>query len=94
MPRRKTNYNSISSEESKSKREDDQIVLMKVQEMDNPVRVRSGAGTNFPQIAGRYLGKGVHDIVGISSGEGSDSGWGKLSEIDGWVALDYVKIVE
>lgn len=91
MPRRKTNYNSISEE---SKRENEPIVLMKVREKDSPVRVRSGPGTNFPQIAGKYLGKGIHDIVKVSSGKGSVSGWGKLSKGDGWVALEYVQIME
>lgn len=91
MPRRKTNYNAVSQE---TKREDEPIVLMKVREVDNPVRVRSGPGTNFPQIAGRYLGKGMHDIVEVVPGEGSSLGWGKLSEVDGWVALDYVDFVE
>lgn len=73
---------SKGSKENKKKEE--VTVLMVVKEAANPVRVRSGAGINFPQILGRYLGPGEHEVVDISAGDGSKTGW---------IALDYVTII-
>lgn len=81
----RTNYNRARSSSP--------TVLMKVRELSAPVRIRAGAGTDFAHT-GKYLGKGIFDIVEIANGEGSLGGWGKLSNGDGWVALDFVEIVD
>lgn len=65
-------------------------VRMRVKEADLPVRVRTGPGTDFQWISGEYLGEGVHDVAEVSEGSGSKSGWGKLADGRGWVALDFV----
>lgn len=64
-------------------------VRMRVKEADLPVRVRTGPGTDYPWVAGEYLGIGVHEIVELFEGTGSKSGWGKLGDGRGWVALDF-----
>lgn len=64
-------------------------VRMRVKEADLPVRVRTGPGTDYQWVSGEYLGEGVHEIVELSEGAGSKSGWGKLSDGRGWVALDF-----
>lgn len=65
-------------------------VRMRVKENGQPVRVRSGPGTDYPQVSGEYLGDGEYDIVEVLEGVGSRSGWGKLADNRGWVALDFV----
>ena len=37
--------------------------------------------------------QGVFTITAVQSGQGSDSGWGKLKSGAGWIALDYAKRV-
>lgn len=66
-------------------------VRMRVKEADLPVRVRTGPGIDCPWVSGEYLGEGVHEIVELSEGAGSKSGWGKLADGRGWVALDFTK---
>ena len=56
------------------------------------LNVRSGPGTNYA-AAGRFTGAGVFTITAVQSGQGSDSGWGKLKSGAGWIALDYAKRV-
>ena len=52
------------------------------------LRIRSGAGTNYPKT-GAYTGKGVFTIIEEKAGTGSTKGWGKLKSGAGWVSLDY-----
>lgn len=56
------------------------------------LRIRAGAGTDFPKT-GKYTGIGVFTIVEVKAGEGSAAGWGLLKSYtenrDGWVSLDY-----
>lgn len=68
-------------------------VKMRVKEREGHVRVRSGPGIDHSQVSGEYLGEGIHEITEISEGTGSKSGWGKLSDGRGWVALDFVERV-
>lgn len=94
MPRSRTNYNARSEEKQDVVEEAIPSVLMKVREMKSPVRVRTGPGTSYSPLPGEYLGKGLHNIVEVSPGPGSTAGWGKLSDRDGWVALDFVDVVK
>lgn len=68
-------------------------VRMRVKEKGQSVRVRSGPGIDHSQVSGEYLGDGEYDIVEVSEGTGSRSGWGKLADNRGWVALDFVQRV-
>ena len=52
------------------------------------LNIRTGPGTNNAKT-GRFTGKGVFTIVAVQSGQGSDSGWGKLKSSAGWISLDY-----
>lgn len=52
------------------------------------LNIRVGAGTNYSKT-GKYTGKGVFTIVKTATGQGSDSGWGKLKSGAGWISLDY-----
>ena len=54
----------------------------------NDLRIRKGAGTNYP-ATGAYTGKGTFTIVEEKAGAGSKKGWGKLKSGAGWVSLDY-----
>lgn len=84
MAKGRTNYAKPVEEKPGPK------VRMRVKESDLPVRVRTGPGTDYPWVSGVYLGEGVHDIVELSEGTGSKSGWGKLADGRGWIALDFV----
>ena len=52
------------------------------------LRIRSGAGTNYTPT-GKYTGSNVQIITEVRAGEGSNSGWGKLQNGAGWIALDH-----
>ena len=52
------------------------------------LNIRTGPGTNNAKT-GRFTGKGVFTIVAVQTGQGSDSGWGKLKSGAGWISLDY-----
>ena len=54
------------------------------------LNIRKGPGTNYNRT-GYYTGIGVFTIVAVQSGQGSDSGWGKLKSGAGWISLDYCK---
>ena len=56
------------------------------------LNIRSGPGTNYA-ATGRFTGAGVFTTTAVQSGQGSDSGWGKLKSGAGWIALDYAKRV-
>jgi uncharacterized protein YraI len=53
------------------------------------LNIRKGPGTDYAKT-GRYTGKGVFTIMEVHSGQGSDSGWGRLKSGAGWISLDYV----
>jgi uncharacterized protein YraI len=52
------------------------------------LNIRKGPGTDYAKM-GRYTGKGVFTIMEVKSGQGSDSGWGRLKSGAGWISLDY-----
>lgn len=52
------------------------------------LNIRKGPGTDYAKT-GRYTGKGVFTIMEVCSGQGSDSGWGRLKSGAGWISLDY-----
>ena len=52
------------------------------------LNIRKGPGTNYSRT-GQYTGKGVFTIMEVKSGQGSDSGWGRLKSGAGWISLDY-----
>ena len=52
------------------------------------LNIRTGPGTDHAKV-GRYTGVGVYTIVEVSSGKGSDAGWGRLLSGAGWISLDY-----
>ena len=54
----------------------------------NDLNIRKGPGTNYNRT-GQYTGKGVFTIMEVKSGQGSDSGWGRLKSGAGWISLDY-----
>lgn len=53
------------------------------------LRIRKGAGTNFP-VAGSVKKGEVYTIVAESAGQGAGK-WGKLKSGAGWVSLDYMQ---
>lgn len=54
------------------------------------LNIRKGAGTDYART-GKFTGKGVFTIVEVKSGQGSNSGWGRLKSGAGWISLDYAK---
>ena len=52
------------------------------------LNIRKGPGTDYAKT-GRYTNKGVFTIMEVQSGQGSDSGWGRLKSGAGWISLDY-----
>ena len=68
--------------------EESSDVPFKVRVSVDDLNIRTGAGINYSKT-GQYTGKGVFTIVETASGQGSDSGWGKLKSGAGWVSLDY-----
>lgn len=52
------------------------------------LRIRAGAGTNYPSRG--YIRPGVYTIVDEADGQGAKH-WGKLKSGAGWIALDYVQ---
>ena len=55
------------------------------------LRIRSDAGTNYPQV-GLITDKGTYTIVEEKSGKGANK-WGKLKSGAGWISLDWTKKV-
>lgn len=56
------------------------------------LNIRKGPGTNYGKT-GKYTGAGTFTIVEVKSGDGSDSGWGRLKSGAGWISLDFAKRV-
>lgn len=54
------------------------------------LNIRKGPGVNFNKT-GVFTGAGVFTIVEIRTGEGSESGWGRLKSGAGWISLDHTK---
>ncbi len=50
--------------------------------------IRKGAGTDTAKT-GKYTGVGSFTIVEVTSGVGSEKGWGRLKSGAGWISLDY-----
>ena len=62
--------------------------LVKVSIRD--LNIRKGPDTNYSRT-GSYTGIGIFTIVDVQSGQGSNSGWGKLKSGAGWISLDYTQ---
>ena len=56
------------------------------------LNIRKGPGFNF-DTTGHFTGIGVFVIAEVCDGEGSDSGWGRLSSGEGWISLDHTERV-
>ena len=56
------------------------------------LNIRKGPGFNF-DTTGHFTGIGVFMIAEVCDGEGSDSGWGRLSSGEGWISLDHTERV-
>ena len=56
------------------------------------LNIRKGPGFNY-DATGRFTGIGVFMIAEVCDGEGSDSGWGRLSSGEGWISLDHTERV-
>lgn len=54
----------------------------------NNLNIRKGPGTNYAKT-GEFTGKGIFTITQVSSGKGSNKGWGKLKSGVGWISLDF-----
>ena len=89
-------YDAVGSEtpaalaEPEKPQEHEVPFLVKVSIKD--LNIRKGPGTNYNRT-GYYTGIGVFTIVAVQSGQGSDSGWGKLKSGAGWISLDYCKML-
>ncbi len=54
------------------------------------LNIRSGPGTNYARVG--VIAPGDYTIIQTSTGTGAVMGWGKLSNGQGWVSLDYCTI--
>lgn len=58
------------------------------------LRIRKGPGTGLGcEPIGKYTGVGRFQITEIQNGSGSETGWGKLATGEGWVSMDFVKML-
>lgn len=58
------------------------------------LRIRKGPGTGEGcEPIGKYATMGQCEITEIQNGSGSEKGWGKLSSGEGWVSMDFVKVL-
>lgn len=53
------------------------------------LNIRTGPGTNYKRT--QHLPMGTYTIIETKEGKGSNSGWGRLSNGQGWISLDYAK---
>lgn len=65
-----------------------------VREISSPVRIRAEADISSAHVNGKYLGSGFHEISEVVPGPGSTAGWGRLVSGEGWIAMDFVEVVE
>ena len=92
---RRTNYNAISTKRGRDDASESMVEetpIFKpfyVKEKDVRVRIRMTPSING-EFTGMYLGDGLHEVVEVRGGEGSETGWGRLASGTGWVALDYL----
>ena len=56
------------------------------------LNIRKGPGFDY-DVTGHFTGIGVFMIAETCDGEGSDSGWGRLSSGEGWISLDHTERV-
>lgn len=56
------------------------------------LNIRLGPSSSHSPI-GRYAPVGVSTITEIVEGPGSNHGWGKLESGEGWISLDYAKLM-
>ena len=93
MARSRVNQEIVDEpvEESSKKQ---RVKKTKIKEGSVPVRIRAGAGIEYAHVEGKYLGKGFFEVDEIVPGTGSKSGWGRLVNGEGWVALDFVEILK
>lgn len=54
------------------------------------LNIRKGPGTEY-QKNGQITDEGSYTVTKVSSGIGSNNGWGKLKSGAGWISLDYVR---
>ena len=53
------------------------------------LNIRTGPGINYKRT--QHLPMGTYTIIETKEGKGSNSGWGRLSNGQGWISLDYAK---
>lgn len=91
-----------TEEEEQAKEESYQVDLTYKEEpkvitvqIDVPnLRIRKGPGVGDGcEPIGKYTGVGQFQITKIQNGSGSEKGWGKLASGDGWISMDYVKVL-
>lgn len=73
----------IKAEETKT----DNSFLVRV--TSEVLRIRKGAGTDTDIVS--VIKPGVYTILEVKQGQGSRSGWGRLKNGSGWIALDYAQ---
>lgn len=58
------------------------------------LRIRKGPGTGAGcEPIGKYAPVGQCEITEIQNGSGSEKGWGKLASGEGWISMDYAKVL-
>lgn len=58
------------------------------------LRIRKGPGTGAGcEPIGKYAAMGQCEITEIQNGSGSEKGWAKLASGEGWVSMDYAKVL-
>lgn len=58
------------------------------------LRIRKGPGTGVGcEPIGKYATVGQCEVTEIQNGSGSQKGWGKLASGEGWVSMDFVKVL-
>lgn len=58
------------------------------------LRIRKGPGTGAGcEPIGKYAPTGLCEITEIQNGSGSEKGWAKLASGEGWISMDYAKVL-
>lgn len=58
------------------------------------LRIRKGPGTGAGcEPIGKYAPIGQCEITEIQNGSGSEKGWGKLASGEGWISMDYARVL-
>lgn len=99
MSRRKTPQANESINESENVSKTKETTTSKkpnkrIRQRELMVRIRAGAGVNYQHVDNQFLGEGTFEIDEIAPGPGSATGWGHLVNGKGWVALDFVEILD